>query len=348
MNLDILAPLYAEFNPEEYFLTREQGLTWAKTQPLRGLKILHNVPLYNNTFLKIGSLLHSGAEVWLSAPRNIPPSISALEWIKRLDLPFTPEPRKLKENFDIVLDCSGDYADLIIPRLGVVELTGTGSQYYRQHNLSYPVISVDDSKLKKLETFLGTGEGCWRALQQWLPEDLRNKKFMLFGFGKVGQGIAYYLKDKIDEVIIADINPQPVKAAQTKGFRAYLLTDTKLINALAESFAVITATGQEYAISRYFTDKNIFMNKYLINMGVHDEYGPMFAANEVLFQKQALNFSLAEPTRLKYLDPIFYAHNLGAELLATQNFAPGYYPFPKQLDDEIIKRWQRFHGETLN
>lgn len=54
-----------------------------------------------------------------------------------------------------------------------------------------------------------------------------------------------------------------------------------------------------------------------------------------------------EPTRLKYLDPIFYAHNLGAALLLTENFAPGYYPFPEQISEKIIKVWQNQHQETL-
>lgn len=347
MHLEALAPIHAEFDPDEYFLLREQCKSWSKTQALRGLKILHNVPLYHNTLLKIEPLLLAGAEVWVSIPKNIPSNDSTISVVRRLGLPLITKPQALDQQFDIVLDCSADYANYLKPRLGVVELTGTGSYIYSRSKNSYPVISVDASKLKLFETMLGTGEGFWRALQQWINTDWLDKRIVVFGFGKVGRGIAYYLKNKVADVSIIEIDSNQARLARTQGFSAYELDDPKLIKALNASFVIVTATGQEGAISKHFKDKAPFANKFLVNMGVHDEYGEMFAIEEVLFQKQALNFSLKEPTRLKYLDPIFYAHNLGAALLLTENFAPGYYPFPEQISEKIIKVWQNQHQETL-
>lgn len=116
---------------------------------------------------------------------------------------------------------------------------------------------------------------------------------------------------------------------------------------ISQSFGVITATGKENAISDTFKDKHIFKGVHLINMGVHDEYGRLFDRDEVIFDKQGINFSLSEPTLLKYIDPVFYAHNLGVELLLSGKYQAGYYPFPKELDDQIVNRWQVFHDETL-
>lgn len=339
--------IHAEFEPDEYFLTREQGDLWQKTKPFVGLKILHNFPLYHNTLLKIEALLKAGAEVWVGVPQNIPADPRTIQFVKDLGLPFIPVPQKLAESFDFILDCSGDYAHLIQPKIGIVEVTGTGTDIYRNCNSSYPVISVDDSRLKEFETTLGTGDGFLRALQHWLPEDFSQKAFVIFGFGKVGNGIAQKLKPYVKEIVFAEVDPVKIKAAQAKGFRAYHVTDPLLVPALHKAFAIITATGKTGIMSQAFQDKSIFKNAHLINMGVHDEYGERFATKEVLFDKQGLNFSLPEPTLLRYMDPIFYAHNLGVELLLSGKFKAGYHSYPKAMDDAIIKRWQDVHGEVL-
>lgn len=338
----------AKFAKMEYFFTDEQGREWQQSKPLQGIKILHNFPLYDNTLLKIEALLHSGAAVWISAPRNIPPDPQSVAFVKELGLPFIPSPQPLTEEFDMVLDCSADYATYVTPKLGFVEVTGTGSHFFQQNHYSYPVISVDDSRLKYFETALGTGDGCVRGLQKWFPGDLSTRQFTIFGFGKVGKGIATKLQQLAKKIIIVDVDPQKIAAATTKGFAAYLIDDPKLKQMIAESFAVITVTGHENVISTHFKDKSWFNNVHLINMGVHDEYGPAFSAEEVTFAKQAINFSLPEPTLTRYIDPIFYAHNLGAQLLLSGKFKAGYHAFPQELDAAIIQRWHTLHGEYLD
>ena len=347
INLSAFDPVRAKFNANEYFFTAEQCSEWQKSKPLQGLKILHNFPLYDNTLLKIEALLSSGATVWISAPRNIPPNPKAVSFIQDLGLPYLPAPGPIKEEFDLVLDCSADYASYVTPTLGYVEVTGTGSHFFQNNQYAYPVISVDDSILKRFETTLGTGDGCMRALQEWFSEDLSQHQFIVFGFGKVGSGVALKLRQKVKNVVVVDVAEDKVLAARDRGFTAYMIGDYRLKDVIQHSFAMITATGREHAITKHFADKSWFKNVHLINMGVHDEYGPAFGTEEVVFAKQAINFSLAEPTRTRYIDPIFYAHNLGADLLLSGQFENGYHPFPPELDAAITKRWQAFHGEEL-
>ena len=51
----------------------------------------------------------------------------------------------------MVLDTGGELAGRVTPLLGTVELTQTGEQAYRALNPSFPVISVDSSRLKRIE-----------------------------------------------------------------------------------------------------------------------------------------------------------------------------------------------------
>ena len=65
-----------------------------------------------------------------------------------------------------MLDCGGELAGKVVPRLGTIELTQTGERNYRhlEQSLSFPVISVDSSRLKRIEDRLGSADGLKRAL----------------------------------------------------------------------------------------------------------------------------------------------------------------------------------------
>ena len=78
-----------------------------------------------------------------------------------------------------------------------------------------------------------------------------------------------------------------------------------------------------------------------------DEYGSTFKNNEVLNEKRGVNFALEDPTLLKYMDPVFYAHNFAIDLLETRHFEPGIHAFPKDVDDAIMMHWQEIFHENL-
>ena len=75
----------------------------------------------------------------------------------------------------------------------------------------------------------------------------------------------------------------------------------------------------------------------LANLGAEDEYGPGMPPDRVLNAKAPVNFALAEPTRLAYLDATFALHNAcGVELINGRHPA-GISPPPHDLERAILE-----------
>ena len=83
-------------------------------------------------------------------------------------------------------------------------------------------------------------------------------------------------------------------------------------------------------------------------MGGADEIGEKFSGKRILFDKNPINFAIDEPTTLRYIDPILYAHNLSIDLLIDGRVKIGYHPFPDAFSMDIIERWVNFHNENID
>lgn len=316
------------------------------TQPYKGLFILQNIPLTLITLFKAEVLVLGGAEVILTSPAFYTPNESLIHLAKEAGF-HIQRSHPQHESFDLHLDCCAELLEVPTPRLGAVELTQSGSMIYQTATFDYPVISVDDSPLKVLETFLGTGDGFYRALHAHVGEAMRHQAFVIFGYGKVGQGIANALRFWTDDITVIDIKAP--KRVQSPAIRYIAATDKKAIEeAIKRSYCTVTATGVKDLITSYYGfNKTNFGSSLLINMGAEDEYGSHFSTSDVLFDKRAFNFSLNEPTAFRYLDPIFYAHNYGVDLILSKQYSKGYHPFPASLSKEILEQWQTLHQEDI-
>jgi len=332
-----------------YFL--KQQLSFSKKNPtrLKDIKILHNAPLFENTLFKIEALLEMGAHLVVSSPFG-PGDETAIQELTKLKIPII---RNQDFNqygpYDLILDTAALCLNKTEAKIGTVELTQTGANKYRQAKLSSPVISVDDSQLKIIEDFYGTGDGYVRAIKKYCDNSISSFRFLLFGYGKVGAGIYHYLKkEKLHCTVVekcpdrlAELQKQKIphiKCSQLKALKEHLLKSTDI---------VVTATGSKNILSKMQLNKEDFSKvKYLTNMGADDEYGKLFNASEVLFNKLPLNFALKEPTLAAYIDPPMYAHNLSAELLLYDaRFKKiGFYPFPEELDQAIVKKWSELQN----
>jgi len=320
-----------------------------KEQPYRGLTILHNLPLTIEAVLKAEVLLVGGAEVTMSCITTLDPDPEALEILNAADVNVQLS-HNFTETYDFHLDCCGELLQFFPPRRGAVELTQTGSALYKAAQVGYPVISVDDSEIKLLETIFGTGNGFIRALQNSSAEPIYDKKFMVFGYGKVGRGIVHSLTKFADRIVVVDLNDQSKKAAVERGIK-YI--DSKKIDEikkeLRDTFCVVTSTGIPNILTAFYGfRKEDFKGVILTNMGAGDEYGTNFSTEDVFFAKKTFNFSIKEPTTMKYLDPILFAHNLGVDVILSGKVVKGYNPLPKQIDKETIKKWSLWHNEDLS
>ena len=301
---------------------------WGATRPFRGLKVLVATPVFRNTLLQYRALVAGGAElvVGIGGSENgatMPCDDGVVRLLREsgiqvIGLQDALDAEAEGLGFDLILDCAGQFS-ACHPRFGFVELTRSGVQFYEK--CKHPVYVADSGIVKRIETCLGTGEGYVRALAQ-LGYDFGSdagKKFVVFGSGKVGQGIVLQLLRCGASVQVVtdcsrgsspflDANDVPVTDCNDLDAVATLVRDADF---------VVTATGVKGALDRpQIVEALLASNAVLANMGVEDEYGPSVPATRVLAEKKPLNFILEEPTHLKYIDASLALHAaLGEQLV---------------------------------
>ena len=341
------------------------GLTqeWLETRPFAGLRVLAATPVFRNTLVQYRALLAGGADLSVgvandsNAGAEMPCDAGVVALLRDSNIPVIGLQDALKaesrgEGFDLILDCAGQFS-VCHPKYGFVELTRSGVQFYE--NSEKPVYVADSGIVKRIETSLGTGEGYVRALLQlgYGSTDADNdgaafagKNFVVFGSGKVGQGIVLQLlregaqvqvvTDKVRGVSsFLDANDVPVADCN----------DLKSVVALVSAADfVVTATGVKGALDRPEMTAALLSSKaVLANMGVEDEYGLGVPAGRVLAEKKPLNFILEEPTHLKYIDASLALHAALGELLVreaadalTPNKNAGPMDPPTELEQRIL------------
>ncbi len=307
----IRAYLNQYYRPEEWPTLLWQAEEWSRTLPLEGLRVLDGTPIYRNTLGKYMALLAAGAEVWVPERPGMPCDKATLNMLA--DFGIRRAPRSM-DDFDILLDCSGQFNELH-PRLGAAELTRTGVHRYQHPH--HPVILADSGRIKRIETVLGTGEGFFRALHQLGYSDLQGMPLLIVGCGKVGRGVLHYALQMGMKVCVADVVDKSeslppgvafVNAADTNAFNAAVLN----------SWCTVTVTGHVAALRPFLQAELVVPSPVLLaNLGVEDEYGPHIPENRVLNNKQPLNFILEEPTSMRYIETTMALHNACALELLT-------------------------------
>lgn len=317
-------------------------------KPYRGVRILHNIPLTIEAVFKVEPLILGGADVVVSGIKQVPPSPLAVGILMRAGVPLALE-KNPQESFDIHLDCCAELAEFKAPRLGAVELTQTGAVIYQHAKTSYPVVSVDDSSVKRLEG-LGTGIGFVEAFEELTKANLVNRNIVVMGCGKVGWGVVRALQPHTSHVVIIEKDRQLVKHLRDLRYHALHIDEERpaVNQVLSKAFCVVTATGVIGCISQSFEKHDFADIPYLANLGADDEYGDKFAVSDVLFNKIPINFAIPRPTPLIYLDPVFYAHNVACDMLIKKQIAPGFQVFPEFAAQDILKKWELIHNEKLD
>lgn len=331
----------------------EQLMEWERIKPLEGLKVAHHVPVVENTLLKIACLVKAGADVTVTHPYSFcQASEEAITTLNKDGIRFVENPKDLKgEVFDLYFDCGAElYQSLGAPRIGAIELTGSGDEFYRQQQLSFPVISIDRTLTKQLETVFGCAESSYAALSLLTGIDPTSKTWLIFGFGKIGRGLAYFCMQHQVPVAVVEPCEHQRKLAQNLGISVINPYDHDTLKQfILDSDIIATATGKKAIMNNY--SPSWFHGKILANLGVYDEFGPAFKEEQVLNNKKALNFVLKDPTPMSYIDPEFWIHNYAALLLLDTKLSKQVHTIPEELDNEIIQRWCAYHSfslETIN
>ena len=324
---------------------------WAYTRPFDGLRVLVATPIYRNTMTQYRALLAGGATLLVGFSGMNDPEV--VDFLKDWGIPVVTPAEMLEaesrgEFVDLVLDCAGPFAELH-PKIGFVELTRSGVQYYK--NAKKPVYVADSGIVKRIETSLGTGDGYFRALEKLgfdknaSAAGFEGKKLVVFGSGKVGSGIALQgVRRGCAVSVVTDLkrfaqseaegaaNSMPENAANSmpagdfsavleqNGVNVVDCHDYATVSALIENADfVVTATGVKNALAAPELKAALLSTSAILaNMGVEDEYGEAIPAEKVLNAKGPLNFILEEPTHLKYIDTSLALHAALAELLVQE------------------------------
>lgn len=336
----------SSYSGPEYPVLGAFSREWAFSRPFEGLRVLAATPVFRNTLLQYRALLAGGANLVVgiagsgkdcagadAAGAAMPCDLGIVDVLRENGIPVIGVQEALEMEaagcgFDLILDCAGQFS-ACHPRFGFVELTRSGVQFYE--NCEHPVYVADSGIVKRIETCLGTGEGYVRALAQLGYDycldsgaDGAGKKFVVFGSGKVGQGIVLQL-------LRSGANVQVVTDC-SRGSCAFLdandvpVTDCNDLDGVAalvrDADFVVTATGVKGALDRpQIVEALLASDAVLANMGVEDEYGPGIPATRVLAEKKPLNFILEEPTHLKYIDASLALHAALGELLLQESGA---------------------------
>ena len=341
---------------------------WSETRPFAGLRVLAATPVFRNTLVQYRALLAGGADLSVGiandsgAGAEMPCDSGVVALLRESNIPVVGLQDALKaescgEGFDLVLDCAGQFS-ACHPKYGFVELTRSGVQFYE--NSEKPVFVADSGIVKRIETSLGTGEGYVRALLQLgygnvgrngadagnVGAAFAGKSFVVFGSGKVGQGIVLQLLREGAHVQVVTDKARGVSPfLDANGVPVADCNDLKSVVALVSAADfVVTATGVKGALDRPELTTALLSSKAVIaNMGVEDEYGSGVPAGRVLAEKKPLNFILEEPTHLKYIDASLALHAALGELLLQEasgredaNKNAGPMDPPTELEQRIL------------
>ena len=319
------------YTPEEWPTLLWQAEEWSQSLPLEGLRVLDGTPLYRNTLGKFMALLAAGAEVWVPERPGMPYDAAIMQMLPEFGIRKAP---RNMDDFDMVLDCSGQFCELH-PRLGAAELTRTGvHRYVHPH---HPVILADSGRIKRIETVLGTGESFFRALAQLGHTELEGKPLLIIGFGKVGRGVLHYALKNRMSVCVADVVD---KSEDLPGNVRFVdANDADALNAaIADSWCTVTVTGHISALRRVLRPSVVMPSPALLaNLGVEDEYGSVIPENRVLNQKKPLNFILEEPTSMRFIETTMALHNACALELLTTDLPHRCLPPPPDVEERLLQ-----------
>ena len=318
------AYLAGRYDVCEYPSLRAQAERFRVTRPFADKTLLDCTPVFANTLLKYVPLLVGGADLTVSVSERIPHDPEIVRFLGEIGISVLCDPADATRPFDVVLDCDGSRADLK-PRVGVCELTRSGIYHYAKSPV--PVVLVDDSRIKEIETTLGTGDGFMRAMKKFGHADWAGRKVVIFGFGKVGRGVAYRCVKEGAAVTVVDRTDAGVPFERLLSATVVDCRDLDAVRAaVAACDCLVTATGVKGAMKGYGLGPVLRERDGIIvaAIGIEDEWLDELDRGRIVNGGEAVNFALDEPTLLRYIDPTMALSNASAaDLLAGAFAEPG-------------------------
>lgn len=310
-------------------------------RPLDGVRVLDSFPVFHNTLAHYWALLAVGADLTVRVGTGIPDDPAVTARLADWGIPVVrhTDPGAA---YDVVLDTAGHNAGQPA-RHGYVELTKSGETVYA--GCDRPVFLIDAGRIKSIENTLGTGDGFVRAMAHLGHPVTPDTGVVVFGVGKVGLGIVGSCRALGAPVTVVDRSARLAELgpALHGGVTSVDSEDhAGVASAIGAADCVVTATGVAGALAPY-AEVLESSSALLANMGADDEFGEAVRPARVLHDKAPVNFVLAEPTRLRFIDPSLALAVVGAEAVATGRLSPGINVPAPQVEDRILST-VRHHG----
>ena len=355
---------------------------FAATRPFAGRRIGMSLHVEPKTAVLVETLAAGGAELvgtgnFGSTQDDVVAYLNTLPGItivgRRAD-PLEQHERNiatvLDAGPDILLDNGGDLAAGIVARglgdriVGGTEETTSGGDRLRGElhgHVPFPVVVINDSLLKAIgENKHAVGQSAVESFMRLTNAMVPGRRFVVFGYGWCGRGVAHYLRALGGKVAVIDVDELKAFEATLDGFRVGTGDD------FAEWGDVfVTATGRPGVLG-YDLIERMHDGAIIGNIG-HVPWEidvPALRANAaaqtrivdaldrfdlpsgrhvvLLAEGRMFNLAGAEPkgNSLESMDLGFLLQSLSLERVATRSaeLAPGAQPVPDDIDRTIARR----------
>ena len=277
----------------------------------------------------------------------------------------------------IVLDNGAELIDRLVAEgqapLGATEETTSGAFQLRRRlagSVTFPVIVINDSPLKAIvENKHGVGQSVVQVIQQTTNVLMNGTRFVVYGYGWCGRGIAHYARANGANVSI--VEPSEIKALEA-AIDGFAVVPAHEASEIGDIF--VTATGEQSVIT-VADMRRMRQGAIVANAGHFDTEIDVVKLREaataeprgfsitryrfdndhsidVLAEGQMVNLA-AEGSRgnaIEIMDLGFTLQALSLELLATDasSLDPGDQPVPdyinRRVAADMVNQLMRRHG----
>jgi len=279
----------------------------------------------------------------------------------------------LDDGADLVTTLLQDKTALAVSVIGGMEETTTGVIRLRSmaqnKKLKYPIIAVNDAETKHFfDNRYGTGQSTVDGITRATNILWAGKNVVVCGYGWCGRGIAMRARGMGAQVIVVEVNPIRAIEAVMDGYRVMPLlkaarigdvfvTITGGLNTINQAHIQIMKDGAILANSGHFNvEINIpaleslskrtrmlrpFVQEYTMKDGRH-----LF----LLADGRLINLAAAEGHPASVMDMSFANQALCAEYMFNlkKALAPGVYPVPRAIDQEVGRLKLRAMGIRID
>ncbi|MGE4159578.1 MAG: adenosylhomocysteinase [Planctomycetota bacterium] len=249
------------------------GLMWlrqkyAKSQPLKGARIVGCLHMTIQTAVLIETLQQLGADVRWSSCNIFSTQDQAAAAVAKAGTPVYAWKGETEKEYtwcieqtitwpdgkgpNMILDDGGDltammheprYAKFLAEVKGITEETTTGVHHlykmFKEGKLKVPAINVNDSVTKsKFDNIYGCRESLADGIKRATGVMLAGKVVVVAGYGDVGKGCAQSMQSYGARVLVTEIDPICALQASMEGFQV-----TTMEEAVKEGDIYVTATG---------------------------------------------------------------------------------------------------------